>query len=553
MKKITGYPLPFGVSVRNDVVNFSIAVESGKRCELHIYKKGMETPETIIELLEEDAVGEVRFAALPKAKLKGKEYNYIIDGKPVIDPYVKSVSEVASLTRGKIITESYDWEGDKPLELSYHEVVAYSLHVRGFTKHKTSKVKKKGTFQGIVEKIPYLLELGINQIQCMPVYAFEEGKKFKNYWGYGPAFCFAIKNHYAAKKDAETELKDMVKACHKNGIEVILHMPFTEETPNVLIQECLRYYLMEYHIDGFILNPYVAPMKSILSDPILKKTKILTNHDGFQNTMRRFLKGEEPVIDDVMTWLKQTTKESGSCNYITNHTGFTLVDLVSYNEKHNEANGENNVDGPDVNYSWNCGVEGPTRKNSVLELRKKQIRNAMFLTVLSQGTPCILAGDEFGNSQDGNNNVYCQDNELSWLNWSQLEKDASLYEFLKTLIRIRKEYSVFGTKEPLTGTDKTGSGVPDVSFHGENAWQMTKQKKTRKLGVFYHGIDGLDCFVAYNMHREKQILAMPSLGKHKKWSCILSTECDMISECEQNPQQKEIIVPGRCIMLFIGK
>mgnify|MGYP000550274311 CR=1 FL=1 len=173
--------------------------------------------------------------------------------------------------------------------------------------------------------------------------------------------------------------------------------------------ECLRYYVLEYHIDGFILNPVLAPMEAILADPLLKRTKILQNKEDFQITMRRFLKGDEGMVPGVMWWLKQQSKEQRSCNYITSHNGFTLADLVSYDGKHNEANGENNQDGPDYNYSWNCGAEGATRRKAVLELRKKQMRNAFFLLLMAQGTPCLLAGDEFANSQKGNNNVYCQD------------------------------------------------------------------------------------------------------------------------------------------------
>lgn len=552
MEKMTGYPLPLGVSVKNDMVNFSVAVESGKKCNLCIYKKGIETPEFVIELSEMEGIGEVRFVALPKSKIKGMEYNYEIDDEFILDPYAKSVTEAE--TRGKILLDGYDWEGDKPLGIPYQEVVAYNLHVRGFTRHKSSKVKKKGTFQGIIEKIPYLKDLGINQIVCMPIYAFEETTRYKNYWGYGEAFCFAVKNTYAAGSNAEKELKDMVKACHKNGIEVVLNLPFTGKTPKQLIEECLRYYVMEYHIDGFVLNPYVAPMEGILSDPILKKTKILQNKDDFQNIMRGFLKGDEGMVQGVMWWLKQITKEHGSYNYITNHTGFTLADLVSYDEKHNELNGENNQDGPDANYSWNCGVEGPTRKKSILALRKRQMRNAMFLLVMSQGTPCILAGDEFGNTQDGNNNVYCQDNEIAWLDWKKLEKDKTFFEYVKQLITLRREYSVLGSEKPLLGIDKTSCGVPDISYHGENAWQIPNQRASRQLGVYYHGTDGTDCFIAYNMHCEEHKFALPSLSKKKEWYRVFSTADESIlTEEVVAGNQKETIVEGRTIVMFVGR
>ncbi len=553
MTTMTGYPLPLGTSEKDDVVNFAIAVETGKTCKLCIYKKDSKTPETTIELSEDNAMGEVRHIAIPKEEIKNMEYNYEINGEFVIDPYVKSVAEYDNMTRGKILPSEYDWEGDKPLEFPYHEIIAYNLHVRGFTMHKSSKVKNKGTFAGVVEKIPYLKDLGINQIQCMPVYAFEETVYYKNYWGYGDAYFFALKSAYASDENAEQEFKDMIKTCHKNGIEVVLYLPFTDKVSKQLIEECLRYYVMEYHVDGFILNPYNAPMSNIQSDPILKKTKILEYKDDFQNNMRSFLMGNEGTVQGVMWWVKQITKDIGCCNYITNHTGFTLHDLVSYNEKHNEANGENNFDGPDANFSWNCGVEGPTRKKAILQLRKQQMRNAMFLLLMSQGTPCILAGDEFANSQNGNNNVYCQDNETAWLDWKKLEKEESFYNYVKTLIALRKKYSVIGIDKPLLGVDKTSCGIPDVSFHGENAWQIPNQMSSKHLGVYYHHADDTDCFIAYNMHEEEQSFVLPALGKGKEWHLVLSTADAQIGEERLVVNQKETTLTGRTIEMYIGK
>ena len=554
MRKMSGYPLPLGISIKDDVVNFSVAVESGKTCYLCLYVRGDEEPLFKVELTEEHAMGEVRYFALPKKDMQDMEYNYEINGELVLDPYAKAVVEYGKTVRGRVLIEEYDWEGDKPLGLAFHDIVAYNLHVRGFTMHKSSGVENKGTFAGVVEKIPYLKDLGINQIQCMPIYAFREALHYKNYWGYGDAYCFAIKNAYAANVDATVELKDMVKACHKSGIEVVLYLPFTDKVSKQLIEECLRYYVMEYHIDGFVLNPYNAPMSSILSDPILKKTKILEYKEDFQNNIRSFLIGNEGAVQGVMWWVKQITKDIGSCNYITNQTGFTLNDLVSYNEKHNDANGENNFDGPDVNFSWNCGIEGPTRKKAILELRRKQMRNAMFLLIMSQGTPCILAGDEFANTQKGNNNVYCQDNEISWLDWKKLEKENEFYHYVKTLIALRRRYSVIGVDKPLLGVDKTSCGVPDVSFHGESAWQIPNQMSSKHLGVYYHHADGTDCFIAYNMHEEGQTFALPGLRKGKKWHRVISTANTQTEAKEALVEnQKETVVPERTIEMFIGK
>ena len=560
MRGIKGYPLPLGITENNGIVNFSVEVESGKTCRLCIYKKGEELPELAIELPEDNAVGEVRFTALQVSKVKGREYNYEIGGIKQLDPYVKAYTENCQTgeLRGRILMDTYDWEGDKPLDIPNHEVIAYSLHVRGFTNHRSSKVKHKGTYHGLVEKIAYFKKLGINQIQCMPIYDFDETTPYINYWGYGEANCFALKKRYASSKNLEKEFKDMVKAFHQNGIEVVLNMPFTERTPKQRIVDCLRYYRIEYHIDGFVLNPYVAPMDCIRTDAILRTTKILVNHDDYQNTMRRFLRGDKGILQPAMQSMRKIAGECGSYNYITNHTGFTLADLVSYKRKHNETNGENNLDGPSVNYSWNCGREGNTHNEDILALRRRQRRNAMALLLLSQGTPLILAGDEFGNSQKGNNNVYCQDNETAWLNWNQLQKDRAFYEYVKQLIAIRKQYAVFGTEEILTGTDRCCFGVPDVSYHGENAWQLDEEQKEPYVGIYYHAEDGTDCFVAYNMQDVEQEIALPILGQRKVWRIMFTTADGQMNIEEPagaivEDTQRKVMVSARTIVLLVGR
>lgn len=552
-----GYPFPLGVSEKDGYINFAMAVPNGKKCVLKLYKNNQEQSELEVELPEEDAVGEVRCVALPKSQVKGLEYLYMIDGETCVDPYAKSVVEQDGVVaRARIFLERYDWEGDKPLEIPSHEVIAYSLHVRGFTKHSSSQVRKKGTFQGVIEKIPYLNSLGINQIQCMPVYSFEESKYYKNYWGYGNAFCFAIKKNYAAGKSAEKELKDMVKACHKAGIEVVLHLPFYHEMPKPLMLECLRYYAMEYHVDGFVVDPFVAPMDSILTDSYLKRTKIIKHRDDFQTIMRRFLKGDEGMVEGVIEWLNKPMGESLSCNYITRHTGFTLADLVAYEKKRNEANGEFNQDGPEENHSWNCGKEGPTKKTEILALRRKQTRNALALMMLAQGTPCILAGDEFGNTQGGNNNVYCQDNETAWLNWNQWKKDHTLHDYVKGLIELRKNYLFLTKGKKYTGRDSDNCGVPDISYHGDNAWVPPIHNKSRKLGVYYHNEKEAieDCLIAYNMDEKEQNFALPNIKGGKKWCRVFSTEQEVFEireELEQN--QKQVTLKERTIAMFIGR
>ncbi|WP_455056016.1 alpha-amylase family glycosyl hydrolase [Merdimonas faecis] len=566
MREVQGQPLPLGINISGDHVNFSVAVPEGERCWLLLYRAGEEEPKERYEMTE--AIGEVRFLALEGMDPADYEYNYMIGGEVTVDPYARGLAGrdiwgkerdiQKHEVRGVLKNGRYDWEGDEPLKLPFHSIVAYSLHVRGFTKHTSSGVEKKGTFSGVVEKLPYLKDLGINQIQCMPVYEFEECGRFRNYWGYGPAYYFAPKSAYAASGDGERELKDMVKACHKEGIEVVLEMPFTGDTSKQLMEECLRYYCLEYHIDGFLLNPYVAPMDAIHTDPILKHTKILVHDTGFQTVMRRFLKGDEGMVRDVMYWLRHQSETKEILNMITGQTGFTLRDLVSYDGKHNEANGEQNQDGPDYNYSWNCGAEGPSRKKAVTELRKNQTRNAFFLLLLAQGTPCILAGDEFGNTQKGNNNVYCQDNPVGWLDWSGLEKHPELHDFVKELIAFRKKHPVFWPEKEMTGMTYSKKGVPDVSYHGENAWRVPLEVSSRQLGVYYSGTDRTgegdeDCFVAYNMHWLEHTFALPALPRGKKWYRIASTREGILDKAEPLDDQKFAEVKERTIMIFSGR
>ena len=566
MREVQGQPLPLGINISGDHVNFSVAVPEGERCWLLLYRAGEEEPKERYEMTE--AIGEVRFLALEGMDPADYEYNYMIGGEVTVDPYARGLAGrdiwgkerdiQKHEVRGVLKNGRYDWEGDEPLKLPFHSIVAYSLHVRGFTKHTSSGVEKKGTFSGVVEKLPYLKDLGINQIQCMPVYEFEECGRFRNYWGYGPAYYFAPKSAYAASGDGERELKDMVKACHKEGIEVVLEMPFTGDTSKQLMEECLRYYCLEYHIDGFLLNPYVAPMDAIHTDPILKHTKILVHDTGFQTVMRRFLKGDEGMVRDVMYWLRHQSETKEILNMITGQTGFTLRDLVSYDGKHNEANGEQNQDGPDYNYSWNCGAEGPSRKKAVTELRKNQTRNAFFLLLLAQGTPCILAGDEFGNTQKGNNNVYCQDNPVGWLDWSGLEKHPELHDFVKELIAFRKKHPVFWPEKEMTGMTYSKKGVPDVSYHGENAWRVPLEVSSRQLGVYYSGTDRTgegdeDCFVAYNMHWLEHTFALPALPRGKKWYRIASTQEGILDKAEPLDDQKFAEVKERTILIFSGR
>ena len=560
MKTAVGFPFPQGCTVEGQTANFSVAVPEGQTCELIIYKKGARTSAFSQEMPYSDVAGNLHFLSVVLEQPEDYEYCYKIGGKIVPDPYGKAFSgrEHWSVSKGKekrtlrtrIVTDTFDWEKSQFPHLKKEDVIAYSLHVRGFTKHSSSGVAHKGTFDGVTEKLPYLQKLGINQIHLMPVYEFDENQRHVNYWGYGKAYFFAPKASYAAG-DPVNEMKSLVRQMHLAGIEVILEMPFTEGTTFSLILDCLRYWVMQYHVDGFIVNPYICNPDELAKDPVLAKSKILKKEDGFQNVMRRFLKGDEGMIRDVICQLKN--QDTQLYNYIASHNGFTLCDVVSYDGKHNEANGENNLDGPDYNYSWNCGAEGNSRKKAVNELRKNQIFNAFFLLLFAQGMPCILSGDEFMNTQKGNNNAYCQDNLISWLDWNQLSRQEELYTFVCRLIALRKACMKQIAKK---SEDTMGrSGIPQISYHGEDAWQMPAGRASRQLGVFYHEESTeKDFYIAYNMHWLSHSFALPSLPKGMEWVCIAGTKEGVLDEKEAVPvKDKKVQLEERTIKVFVGR
>lgn len=560
MKTAVGFPFPQGCTVEGQTANFSVAVPEGQTCELIIYKKGARTSAFSQKMPYSDVAGNLHFLSVVLEQPEDYEYCYKIGGKIVPDPYGKAFSgrEHWSVSKGKekrklrtrIVTDTFDWGKSQFPHLKKEDVIAYSLHVRGFTKHSSSGVAHKGTFDGVTEKLPYLQKLGINQIHLMPVYEFDENQRHVNYWGYGKAYFFAPKASYAAG-DPVNEMKSLVRQMHLAGIEVILEMPFTEGTTFSLILDCLRYWVMQYHVDGFIVNPYICNPDELAKDPVLAKSKILKKEDGFQNVMRRFLKGEEGMIRDVICQLKN--QDTQLYNYIASHNGFTLCDVVSYDRKHNEANGENNLDGPDYNYSWNCGAEGNSRKKAVNELRKNQIFNAFFLLLFAQGMPCILSGDEFMNTQKGNNNAYCQDNLISWLDWNQLSRQEELYTFVCRLIALRKACMKQIAKK---SEDTMGrSGIPQISYHGEDAWQMPAERASRQLGVFYHEESTeKDFYIAYNMHWLSHSFALPSLPKGMEWVCIAGTKEGVLDEKEAVPvKDKKVQLEERTIKVFVGR
>mgnify|MGYP000962461245 CR=1 FL=1 len=608
MRKTEGSPLPFGAAAKERKVNFSVQVPMGKTCELLLYREGNTKPEVCFDMPEEEGIGEVRFLSVEEIDPEKYEYNFLIDGKVCTDPYAKEIAgrEVFGKrqnddkhgVRAKIQVSDYDWGEDRPIRHPWNEVVSYSIHVRGFTKHSSSKVLHRGTYQGVIEKIPYLKELGVNQIQCMPIYEFDECAKTKiNYWGYGPSYLYAVKTAYASREtmSAEGEFKTLVKELHKAGIECIPEMYFTgKELPGEILS-VLRYWVEEYHVDGFHLTGF-PDLSLAAEDPFLKRTKLfaenwnevmnrrpkqgyVTPGDGavsveeknlaeynmqFMEDMRRFLKGDEGMLSAFEFRNRRNPAEYAVIDYMANTNGFTLMDTVSYDRKHNEKNGEENRDGSDYNYSWNCGAEGPTRKKKIVELRKQLLKNAYLLLFLSQGVPLLMAGDEFGNSQDGNNNAYCQDNAVSWLNWKLLETHKDQVDFVKRLIAFRKAHKMFHMDREPRIMDYKSCGRPDVSYHGENAWKPEFENFRRQFGILYWGAyakrpDGSDdanFYVAYNMHWEPHMFGLPHLPKGAKWRVICNTGApdaadlptDGTGEVPKN--QMMLAVPPRGIVIL---
>ena len=578
-----GNPLIMGATVIGDKVNFAITAKFGSECKVLLYDKN--TRKKVAELPFENSqlIGNVDAMSVSGIDYKKYDYNFLVDGKEVTDAYAKSLTgkkkwgKKPEELRAGIVSDEFDWQGDGPLNIPFDDTIIYRLHVRGFTKHTSSKVKHKGTYLGIVDKIPYLKDLGITMVELMPAYEFNEVEvrpvtsmvgQFSiedptlNYWGYTGGYAFSPKASFAFtdKPGGEVEeFKYMVKQLHLNGIEVSMEFFFPYGTNPTLILDALHYWVMEYHIDGIHVNCEEAVMKMIQSDNILSRTKIFTYsfasdvdfyqrgneysnianfNDNFMISVRKFIKGDEDMLGDISYKIKANPPAVSVVNYVANHNTFTLYDSVSYERKNNELNGENNQDGAVYNYSWNCGAEGDTRKRKIMELRKRQIKNALALVLLSQGVPMIYAGDEMCNSQKGNNNPYCLDNEISWTNWNTTAIAKDILEFTKMLIAFRKNHKVLHLKEETRQMDYRGYGLPDMSYHGTKAWYADFSHFNRHFSVMYcgkyavdeSGKDDGDLYIAYNMYWEAQKFGIPSARNKKKWKVVFSTDNTLVRE-----------------------
>ena len=537
-------------------------------------------------------------------------YAFEADGTRFSDPYGRSfagrerwgrLSHAKRLLLSPVAEPEFDWQGDRPLHIPYEDCIVYRAHVRGLTKHASSGTEHRGTFRGVVDKIPYFKELGITTLELLPPVEFQEvmmpenveGNPYGtseptgrlNYWGYAKAGMFAPKASYADPgTNPVTEFKYMVRELHKAGLEVVPELYFSGREVPEFVLETVRFWVREYHVDGIHLTGY-APTVLLATDPYLAGTKLWAlsweaekpaagekkhlgeYNDGFLIDMRRALKGDEEQMSSLIYRNRRNPAETGVLNFMAGTNGFTMMDMVSYDQKHNEANGENNRDGSDYNYSWNCGAEGHVRKKKIQELRSRQLRNAMLLLFLSQGTPVLLAGDEFGNSQNGNNNAYCQDNEISWLNWNLNKWDQALLDFVKHVIAFRKAHPVFHMEQEPRVMDYLACGHPDISYHGVNAWQPEFENFRRQIGILYcgayakkpNGENDDFFFVIFNMHWEPHSFALPNLPKNLVWSLAFDTSDSAAGGYYEEGQERQILnqknymVPSRSVLVFQGK
>ncbi len=652
-------------------VNFTIHSHGATSCELLLFRRETDEPFAILPFPEHYKVGNVYSMIVFKLHIEDFEYAYRLDGpynpkkglifdktKYLLDPYAKAVTGQSqwgvSHSRGqhykaRVVKDDFDWGKCKQPLIAMDELIIYEMHVRGFTIHPSSGVKFPGTFDGLLEKLPYLKELGVNVVELMPIFEFDEtmeareynGKNLYNYWGYNTVSFFSPNTSYTASTEYNregNELKKLIKTFNENGIEVFLDVVFNhtaegnEKGPffsfkgvdnNIyylltpegfyynfsgcgntlncnhpivqqMILECMRYWVITYHIDGFrfdlasILgrNEDGSPMKqppllqSLAFDPILGNVKLIAEawdagglyqvgsfpswnrwaewNGKYRDDIRRFLKGDDGLATAAAHRISGSPDlydpnirgANASVNFITCHDGFTLYDLYSYNEKHNEANGWENTDGASDNYSWNCGVEGDTDNIEIIHLRKRMIKNACVTLLCSRGTPMFLAGDEFCNTQFGNNNPYCQDNEISWLDWSLLEKNKEIFEFFKYMIQFRKSHEIIRHK-----CASCSIGFPDISYHGVTPWIEEFSYIDKYIGIMFAG-KGTDqpeddiIYLAINAYWEGLEITLPELPMGMSWYIVCNT---YLEEQKKIRAGKTILAGERSVLVLIAQ
>jgi isoamylase len=684
-----GRPLPFGATPSAEGINFSIYSSSATGCTLVLFRKGQPHPMVEVPFPKDFRIGDVYSIIVFDLDIEDMEYGYRFEGpwdprsghrfdpsKILADPCAKALAgrdvwrgeprwSDSYLHRSCVVLDDFDWQGDRPLEIPICDLVIYEMHVRAFTASPTSRVSQRGSFAGIREKIPYLKELGVNCVELLPVFEFDEwenarthpdtGETLLNFWGYSTLGFFAPKAGYAATGAfgmQVDEFKSLVQEFHANGIEVILDVVYNhtaegnQQGPHIsfrgidnrtyymltpdgeyynfsgcgntfncnhpvvrqMVVDSLRYWASDYHIDGFRFDlasilgrdvngvplPNPPLLEALAYDPVLSKCKLIAEawdagglyqvgsfpaygrwaewNGKYRDCIRKFVKGDVGQVPEMIERVQGSPDvypyrgAASSINFVTCHDGFTLRDLVSYNNKHNELNGHGNTDGADDNNSWNCGVEGEASDPEILAIRLRQMKNFLAILLLSRGIPMILMGDEIGRTQGGNNNGYCHDSELSWMDWGLLSSNSDLFRFVTLMIAFRQQYKVLRGPEPLFHSDMIGSGRPDISFHGPQPWTSDLSGSTRCFSFLLcgehaarYGGNGSDVYVLLNMYWDAlpfQLLA-PISGS--KWHIAVNTSMSSpqdvfaLAETPVLEDQRHVLLGPRSVIVLVSR
>lgn len=676
-----GFFRMYGACVASNGVSFTINSHGATRCTLLLFKPQAPKPYARIPFPDSYRIGDTYSMLVFDIKPDEFEYAFSFDGpyepakgllfneeNVLLDPYSRAVTGQRKWGekpeggkdfeyRARVVKSNFDWGNIKQLEQPFEDLVIYETHVRGYTKDKSSGVSAPGTFAGLKDKIPYLKDLGINAVELMPIFEFDEmesarvvdGVQLYNYWGYNTVSFFAPNTSYAFNEEHNhegDELKSLIKALKENGIEVILDVVFNHTaegnemgpcfsfkgidnnvyymlTPdahyynfsgcgNVMncnhpvvrnfIIDCLRHWAIEYRVDGFRFDlasilgrdQNGAPManspilESLAFEPVLGKMKLIAEawdagglyqvgsfpswnrwaewNGRYRDDMRSFLKGDDGMAGNAITritgsrdlYSPESRGHKASVNFLTCHDGFTLYDLYSYNEKHNEKNGWNNTDGDNNGHSWNCGAEGETDDPNVNGLRRRLIKNAFAALLCSRGPAMFFAGDEFCNTQFGNNNAYCQDNIISWLDWSRLEEFKEIHDFVRHMIQFRKEHPILRKM-----TKPSSCQFPEISVHNGTPFNASTDYKTKLIGIMYAGRNEEDTeddivFYCMNAYWEPLVMQLPVLPNGKHWHVDTNTNAEYF-DGEDFTEKTELLgvntirVPARTTIILVAE
>ena len=676
-----GFFRMYGACVASNGVSFTINSHGATRCTLLLFKPQASKPYARIPFPDSYRIGDTYSMLVFDIKPDEFEYAFSFDGpyepakgllfneeNVLLDPYSRAVTGQRKWGekpeggkdfeyRARVVKSNFDWGNIKQLEQPFEDLVIYETHVRGYTKDKSSGVSAPGTFAGLKDKIPYLKDLGINAVELMPIFEFDEMESARvvddvqlyNYWGYNTVSFFAPNTSYAFNEEHNhegDELKSLIKALKENGIEVILDVVFNHTaegnemgpcfsfkgidnnvyymlTPdahyynfsgcgNVMncnhpvvrsfIIDCLRHWAIEYRVDGFRFDlasilgrdqngaPMANPpiLESLAFDPVLGKMKLIAEawdagglyqvgsfpswnrwaewNGRYRDDMRSFLKGDDGMAGNAITritgsrdlYSPESRGHKASVNFLTCHDGFTLYDLYSYNEKHNEKNGWNNTDGDNNGHSWNCGVEGETDDQNVNGLRRRLIKNAFAALLCSRGPAMFFAGDEFCNTQFGNNNAYCQDNIISWLDWSRLEEFKEIHDFVRHMIQFRKEHPILRRM-----TKPSSCQFPEISVHNGTPFNASTDYKTKLIGIMYAGRNEEDTeddivFYCMNAYWEPLVMQLPVLPNGKHWHVDTNTNAEYF-DGEDFTAKTELLgvntirVPARTTIILVAE